>query len=634
MTRLDWRGVFPMAAILLFAFAWSAPKLNADNLWLDELYSLSNMGVFSQPYSLPQVVDSLSEHSPNHVPLFFVLGAQWAHLVGWAPLPMRFLSLLLGLLFLAWTYRLAAEALHRKTALVSVLLLSASGFVTLYFHEIRMYSLLLLLAVIHAWLYWRLITREVASWRAWLCFVASAVALLYTHVFAVFLFLGLGLHHLIFAARIKRWYRVWFAWSLSACALLPYLPHYLRGALAERTIGALQQTALDVPQLAGGLATILVNGVGLLWLPLLALALLSTRRRQNAKAWRFLIVWAGLIVSLMLFNEAFPLIDRLRFRFFLVSMPFFAILCAHLLLTPARWKLVAAPFLLIWIAGGLHIRGLGDGWAFAGRNNFIVDMPPLHKYAEALQGKTRALDTVVGLSRSKWVDFPLRHGKSLADYYVNALLGLDHFFFVAQPEDGQGALDPGEFAAEHPYMLLVYEPAFKAVVDQELAATVEADYAACDILVDSEALFARRFVHKSLACDREYAPIHYENGIRILDRFGEYDSENGVVRLVTGWEVADEAQLDQYNVSIQLINAEWQNLRQAGDRHLFDGVLKWYAVEMSTADLPPGDYRAVVIVYDRESSRDKLTGSDLATGEVGPILPILHFTIDAPAATR
>ena len=155
-----------------------------------------------------------------------------------------------------------------------------------------MYTLVLLLAVIHAWLYWRLASREVATWRAWLSFIITAVALLYTHVFAAFLFLGLGLHHLLFAAGIKRWYRLWLAWGLSACAFLPYLPHYLRGALAERTIGALQESALNAPQLARELAHIVVNGIEPLWLPIVALALLSLRNRRASNVWRFVIVWA------------------------------------------------------------------------------------------------------------------------------------------------------------------------------------------------------------------------------------------------------------------------------------------------------------------------------------------------------
>ena len=36
-----------MVAVLLVGYALGVAHLNADILWLDELYSLSNMGVFA-----------------------------------------------------------------------------------------------------------------------------------------------------------------------------------------------------------------------------------------------------------------------------------------------------------------------------------------------------------------------------------------------------------------------------------------------------------------------------------------------------------------------------------------------------------------------------------------------------------
>ena len=86
-----------------------------------------------------------------------------------------------------------------------------------------------------------------------------------------------------------------------------------------------------------------------------------------------------------------------------------------------------------------------------------------------------------------------------------------------------------------------------------------------------------------------------------------------MVRVVTGWEVADESQLEEYNVSIQIITPEWVNVRQASDRHLYHEVLKWYVVEMPTSGLPPGDYRVVVILYDRYKSSAKVNGTDATT---------------------
>ena len=342
---------------------------------------------------------------------------------------------------------------------------------------------------------------------------------------------------------------------------------------------------------------------------------------------QILLVWSGIILSLMLFNEFFPLIDRLRFRFFLLSMPFFAILCAYLLYTPRRWEFVLLPFLLVWFAGGLHIHGLGDSWAYSGRTSIFVDIPPLHRHADALQSKTRELDKALGFSQAKWVDWKLRHGKSIADYYYGVMLDRDHAFVIADGSASHSLEDLDNLIEDHPYLVLVYNPTEKPLLFGEVIAALEAEYSDCGLLVDTTDLIAQRFVYKTLACDREYEPIHYENGIRIIDKFADFDSDRQTVRVVTGWEVADESQLEEYNVSIQILAPDWRSVGQYGDEHLNNNVLKWYVAEMSTDGLPPGDYRAVVILYDRYSNA-KAAGTDLTTGEVGMILPILHFTIE------
>ena len=626
MNRLGRLYLGTMAGLLLFGFVLGAQKLNADNLWLDELYSLSNMGVFAQPYSLPEVVESLTEHSQNHVPLYFFLGAQWARFVGWSQLPMRYLSLLFGILFVAWTYRFAADALNRGTAVVAATLVTTSGFILMYFHEIRMYTLLLLLLLIHAWLYWRLSAKATAARWEWLLFVLTAITQLYTHVFSVFVFVGFGLHHLIFAREIRRWRGILLAWIISALAFLPYAPGYLRGAMAERTIASLQESALSAPQLAIELAHIVVNGVEILWLPIVALAFLDLRKGSNPQMLRMLAVCAGIILSLMLFNEFFPLIDRLRFRFFLAAMPFFAIFCAYVLWQPGRARVVAVPFLLFWIAGGLHIHGLGDSWLYSGRNTLFIDIPPLYRFADSLQQRRNEQDLVVGFSRSKFVDWPLRHGKSIADYYFGAILNLDHTFFVDPSSDSNSRLNIDEQLDDQPYLLLAYDPDDRSTVFEQVSRAIEAEYAACAVVAEQADLIVRRFVHGALDCERQYQPIHYENGLKIVDKFGDFDAERESVQVVTGWEVADAAQLDQYNVSIQIITPEWQKVGQAPDRHLHDDILKWYVAELSTAGLPAGRYRVVVILYNRHS-KAKVAGVDQWTGETGNILPIMEFSV-------
>ena len=115
--------------------------------------------------------------------------------------------------------------------------------------------------------------------------------------------------------------------------------------------------------------------------------------------------------------------------------------------------------------------------------------------------------------------------------------------------------------------------------------------------------------------------------MRIVDRFARYLPESDLVQVLTGWEVEDEELLYEYNVSLQLISSDWSKFEQV-DRHLHDDILKWYREELSTNDLPPGDYHVMVIVYDSETVR-KVTGTDLLNNRSDSIFPILTFRVES-----
>ena len=105
-----------MVLILLLAFAFGLLGLNADVIWADELSSLAHMGAFDPPHTPMQVLESISLRARDHVPLYFILGAGWSHLVGWSQFAMRYLSLLAGVAMIAAFYRYAYDTIDQRTA--------------------------------------------------------------------------------------------------------------------------------------------------------------------------------------------------------------------------------------------------------------------------------------------------------------------------------------------------------------------------------------------------------------------------------------------------------------------------------------------------------------------------------------
>ena len=619
-----------MTLVILFAFAVGASGLNADIVWLDEMFSLANMGAINPPYSPQDVVGSLRDYSPDHVPLYFALGSQWGRLVGWSQLPMRYLSLLFGALLIAAVFRFAAEALGKRAGLLAAFLLSANGFVILYFHEIRMYTLLLLLAVVHSWLYWRIAKSDRASGRSWILFITTGVAVIYTHVFSLYFFAGLLAQHLVFVPKTRRWLAIIAGWLVVLLAFLPYITIFSTGFFGVTTSVNTISSALTTPVLAVSAARALVNDIIALWLPIAILVARALWTKPRGAFPRLLFIFAVMLLCVFAVNAAFRVISINRMRYFLLATPFFAIVTAYLLLSFRRWRVLVLLFLLVWAAGGYRIHRLAEQWHLAGHHTLLMDHPPLQAFVDALQGAVRPHDFIIGFADSPMINWPLKHGWTTADYYAQTALGIDGAFVNARLRGDELREHIEEELDDYPYLLFTYDPRDKHEIFDDVVAAIQARYRRCAVVVDEDDVFVQRYVDDSLSCEREYQPIHYDNGIKIVDKFGDYDRERQTVRVVTGWEVAHEAQLDEYNISFQIVTPDWKNVAQARDQHLYNDILKWHAVEMSTAELPPGNYRVVVIVYEREKSSNKVTGVDLSSGEVGVILPILHFTIAAP----
>ena len=621
------RRLAAMTLIILFGLAVGADGLNADIVWLDEVFSLSNMGAFNPPYSPQDVLTSLWNHSSDHVPLYFVLGSQWAQLVGWTQLPMRYFSLLFGALLIAAVFRFAYATVDKRAALLAAFLLTTNAFVILYFHEIRMYTLLLFLAAIHSWVYWRLNSGSRVSRLSWMVFIATGIAVIYTHVFSFYFFAGLSAQHLVFERKSRRWLAIVACWLVTLLAFLPYVTVFSRGFFGVTTSVNTISDALTTPDLIVSVARVMVNDMIVLWPPILILAGLALRKKQGRNIVRLLFMLVVMLLALFLVNGVFRVIGINRMRYFLLTMPFFVVVTAHLLLSIRRWRLAVALFIIVWVAGGIRVHRLAEHWPLAGHHTLLMDHPPLQHFADALNGVTRAQDFILGFADSPMINWPLKHGWTTAEYYTQAVLGIDGAFVNARLRGDELKTHVIERLDDNPFLLFTYDPSDQPVIFDDVLEIIQAHYKRCEVIVNKENVFVQRYVYQPLSCDREYQPIHYENGIKILDKFADYDSERQSVRVVTGWEVADESQIDEYNVSFQILNSDWRNVRQL-DEHLHNDVLKWYVAEIPTAGLPPGDYRVVVILYDPNRSGEKVSGVDLTTGEAGAILPIRGFTIE------
>ena len=616
-----------MIPLLLVATIIAAGGLGADLIWYDELTSISHAGGVTGPFSPLDVIESVSQHSPKHTPLFFELVAGWGALVGWHHVAQRCLPLFFGVVALAWAYRLGAEFIDRWTGFCSAAFLGLNVFWLDYLHEIRMYSLQFMLLMALAWHY-LFLTRSgrPGRWHHWAGLALGAAALLYTQPFSIFFLLALGSYHLLFMRRNRVWVQVALAMVVAGLLFLPWLPVTLHGMLSKF------DTAYDATTFAQAIdifVRFLGNGNGIILLVVMSAALL--RARQRAARQQILpFIWLAIVVLVLLVaaNEAVGLIPLRRSRYFFVTWSMWIMAVGFgLAWFKPRW--IALLILTAYLVSGFALRRADDYLEYQGTVGIVSAYPPLAEYVDALQGKTEAHDYVLGFTGTDFVNARGKRGKSTADYYLETLLGIDGAFVPAYFDAENLATDLPRKLDDQPFLLFTYDPSAPpgnlALVEDNLRRS----HRPCDVIISRSDLYVQRYIDQALACDHEYRPIDYENGIQIADKFAEVRGDGGI-RAVTGWEVADESLLQKYNVSIQIITSDWRNVGQAPDRHLYDDVLKWYVVELPTAELAPGEYRVVVIVYDRHHASAKVAGRDLTTGETGTILPIFDFAVAEP----
>lgn len=177
--RLHGNGMRALVALVILAAALRFAFLGDHSLWVDELFSLMYAKL-----SPGELLTQVSQND-NHPPLYYLLLSFWIRLAGESEFAIRSLSAVFGILAVAVTYALGRLLFDRKVALGAALLLAVAKFAIYYSQEARMYSLLMFLAPLSAYTFWRLVHEPRPAHLAG--YVLSTVLLLYTQSYGVFI---------------------------------------------------------------------------------------------------------------------------------------------------------------------------------------------------------------------------------------------------------------------------------------------------------------------------------------------------------------------------------------------------------------------------------------------------------------
>ena len=593
--------LFLVLLCLAYVYASGLPALKAEPARPADINSIKAIyDSRSQPDRiLSDVIRFVGERDPSHLPLYWVVLSHWMRFTGRDLFTIRLLSLLIGMLAIASTYRLARDTAGRASALDSAWMLSFLAFFIFYAHQARMYTMLVLAAAWVLWRYWRLLNADDSRWRIpWLMLLLSCLVIVYTHYFGFFLLAAVGAYHLLFAPKNMRWLQICLAMGAAGLLFLPWLPVTLT---IMAGVDWPASDALSIGGALGAFASIFSNGAPIL-LAMAGIVLLMRFRQLQPAQFFILFTTLAAFALLLLANEITILLVARRIRYTIAAGALLICVIAIALNQLPRWHLLRWLFAALWIIA--HFFYLRSDELYLYTNQFHQRHHAVPHFQDLLYEPSiqpRGSDMILTFHP----DTPLNDKKQL-DYYgrkVGAWRGLIHIWqdeagnALAQSTDTRYR-DLASMANWRFPIWLLHNPQETELASMPVFAD---DFAGrfhrCGRYLESDDAVVDLYALRAYPCQLLTAPapleIHYDNGTRLVNvllqpRAGALD--------IYLWFANTTA--NQYAFSLQLVDSDDQRVAQADD------VISGDALQVKTLDaasLPSAEYSARLIVYDFES---------------------------------
>ena len=605
---------------LLLAAALAIPLLDVDAFNGDEPASLKAAGVLlSVPSSLAGIWNSIINVAPHQAYGWPLLLAIWGRFVGWSEVAVRALSLFFGMLTLAWVYRTGRDLLAPRAGLFAALVLSASVFFLAYMIHARAFTLIALCSTLCIWSYWRLVLNpRPTSLGAPAGLLLGGVGLLYSHYFTALFLPALGLFHLLFVPKNRRWWRPVLLLGLAALLATAQLPGFLQGL--ERTVvdGDLHTMALSATALLSRFVRFMTNGLVapsppfsefLLLALLLVLALVTLQGLRGVvrlNSFR-LVAWMSLAVlaTVIAINEYLQVIVENRIRYLMPLWPLTALLAgAGLRQVAQRQRQVVIGLLALWLILGVH---LGTSSNFRYELGYFIPSE-IHRIYRALGEQVPETDLLMIDKSALWTDSRGLYS-SLLDQNFNSI-----------PVEGEFLLENiRETYTAHPFIWLLY-PSRDGALIKDL--TDGEGLAHCELAVDEWGFALERLARSGARCASVARRLEFANNIRLT--WSGISLRDELLRFEAGLTSVDDYLLASYSLAVHVINPRNGERVAQGDVGVGPGAIATISSEIDISALPPGDYEVRVALYDWQTG-ERLSARDLETDAISDIHTLHRF---------
>ena len=593
-----------VAACLLAVYAIGVSNLKAVPISHSESNSQRHLfKTYLDPaYSLAETIASVSANSAQHGPLYFVLLNLWEKLAGRDLFSLRLLSLFFGLLAVAFTCRLASIAGDRDMATAAAIMSAFLAFLIFYHQLVRMYSLLALLVALVAWAYWRVASAVEAppAWR-WATLIVSSSALIYVHYYGMVVLIAIGLYHLLFAAKNRRWRQVCAAMAAAGLVFAPWLPVVFRGwtelKIPSENLSLFESAATVAQVYTNGLAPILV----------LAAAACLVRLKRLGPAQRYLLFLAlSVFLMIILLNEVTPVLAARRLRYTVIlAVPLCCAIAIGMTLLPGR-RLALPACVILWILACFAYTDSDELLTYTNRAYQNSDAVPSY---QDFHYKAAILPSRNALILSFHPDTRVDDYKVLA-YYRWLLSDWTHVAHITTDDSGGGVIQsglttyatPDAIVANSNGIWVIHNPQQTDLNSLEIYRNWFAQhFQMCLRFIDTERSVIAYYLKKPIPCDliageleRE---IKYDNGAW-LGNAGLAQSANQLA-IYLWWRHSGKTELAY---SLQAFDYRKEKVLQ------LDAVISGDPIDAHSLDLsglPAGAYSLELIVYDRQSGRSQ-----------------------------
>ncbi len=208
-----------LLCVVALAFAVRIYRIDEQSVWTDDFFSIGYLGA----PDLDTYLGLVSSSNEEHVPVYYASQYMWAEFFGSAPVTVRMLSIVVGLLTIPVIYALGCALFSPGAGLVAVLFFALSPMHIFHDQGMRPYALVVLLAAVSLYALHRTVTAPRPGW--WLVHCAANLLLVWTHLFALFFIAAEALCVLCAFARERRPLVLWA--GAHAVLLAPTLVHIL-----------------------------------------------------------------------------------------------------------------------------------------------------------------------------------------------------------------------------------------------------------------------------------------------------------------------------------------------------------------------------------------------------------------------